>query len=1156
MKIKKLLANILSVLCALCMFFSGCVQSCSSGCNDGSNGGVTDEQPSDTPDETPDDTPDNEPDNPPEGGENGGGDDSDSPETDPEEPPEQNPDGEHEDEEPLQPFYSGMRNLSKVGYSAQYLGTAERTAPEVSNGGLARYPQYGVTLPDADMGEREAIIAENESLVAGASTYDSMDGEGNLYLNGSSTGRKLFRHTAAAGMYEGDLSDDEPAVAKRITYVPRGTYGNMLTGLYAPAGEVIKVEMSAEDVKNTGGIKVYIGQFLSNGGQNNIWAARELNRMPCIGNMMTVSDGTAYVGSFLGGPIYVAPNKNCTKFTVTITGAVNYPHYIHGYTTREEFEECRASTAPYFDLEVWDDSVRHSGPASRAAAFSYDELQDAAILWDKIACVSNQVPAGSAGSTGINFLYDPFIAAGSMVAFVGRHTVNCPLSCLTAALDARSAINNAGEDFWGCIHEFNHHYQKFGFSPGDEVTNNAVSLVEYSLFTRISSNRALGNSSQGSYASNWNRYTNPAWSLGRTLETDAVNSDLDGYANILHSFGQEKFIEATKLGGGRGGVDEWYRAVSDATGYDMTYYFTELLHQSVGGEVLAEYAAKNAPVFVPVATIFQVGRGNIYGGQMQFCRTAQPYVIRAGRDFQFDLAGSIVIPQGFTFQIKDVSSPSNGTLTQKEERVYVYTTDGDNDRSGEIYVTLGISRSDGAFEVDDVVLALEFDPGYSNAPVTRATYLYDDCPYASAAEAYEAGYAGYSSVTVADNANRIQNGNCEIWEPGYSRNAVMELSGKVYIPSDGKYRFALRGRYYAALYLSTDGQNYFQAGRRDDAPRTDQYFLDDPATFVDLDLKEGQYVWFKEVLLVTSDDAYIGLGMGKFGGDAVSVGHVTQGLNVNYEETPFNSDYVFGRQYVYDAAQRPSSQTLVSAKYSPWSSDYDIENLFDGDMENFIHSDRTPISAQNPFEITVDLGENMRVNRFTVYGEPSRQYQPKNFVLYGGLSSDQMDVIAQVTDAPRTDYDVVVDFQERELRYYKLVVTETYSDYGYIAFRRAEPSLEGHALEGAVQLSPDTLEYRGGWQVCPGLYTFGHAYCGGNASASFTFTGSCFGIIGLDCADCTDFEVYIDGSPAGTATYSASGKTKLVYASPQLDYGEHVVELKGSAFNIDSIAVK
>src|SRR5699024_1768672 len=98
--------------------------------------------------------------------------------------------------------------------------------------------------------------------------------------------------------------------------------------------------------------------------------------------------------------------------------------------------------------------------------------------------------------------------------------------------------------FWGCIHEFNHHFQRFGFRPGDEVTNNALSLVEYSLFTRISANRSRGAAGEGSYAVGWNRYTNPSWTLRQTLATQGTNSELDSYANLLHAFGQDAFIRA------------------------------------------------------------------------------------------------------------------------------------------------------------------------------------------------------------------------------------------------------------------------------------------------------------------------------------------------------------------------------------------------------------------------------------------------------------------------------------------------------------------------------------------------------------------------------------------------------------------------------------
>ena len=1076
-------------------------------------------------------------------------------------PPEENRPGLPEEPEgdgyPSELFSSGMYSPSKVGMSAEYLGTAERRLPAVSDGGLSRYPAYGVDFSGTEE-EKQAILDENTALNASDSTYDSMDEAGNLYRNGEPTGGKLYKHTASAGMYGGDVSDSEPALVKRLSIRSRSG-GNHITGLYAPAGEVVRIEMSEEDFARTGGLKVSIGQVLTNGSQNNIWLARTFNRMPMIANVMTTPSATAYVGSYLGGPIYVQPVKAGVPFTVTIAGGVAYSHFILGYTTREEFERNKNSTAPYFDLEVWEDSVRHSGPKSRAEQFDYDELTEAAILWDKIARVSNQVPAGSGGDLGITFLYDPFIAAGSMVAFVGRHTVNCPPVCLTAALDADSAVDNASDNFWGCIHEFNHHYQRYGFHPGDEVTNNAVSLVEYSLFTRISANRALGSAGEG--LSGWNRYTNPGWVLKQTVSAaqgGSENSALDSYANLLYAFGQDAFIRMARGGNGSGGADVWYRAVSDASEYNMTYYFRDLLHQTVSPSVLSEYAGKGYPVFVPVASIYQTGRSYLRGGKKYYSRTAQPYGIETGEDFELNFNENIVLPEGFSYTIKNVGEPQYGTLAKKSDGVYVYTPDKANRESGRIVVTLGIEKADGAFEVEDVDLVVELRQKQKTPTMlerTVYTYAPESMP-ASAAEAYESGYAGHETATEEDNANRVQHGNAEIWEPNPTNNAVMEIRGKFEAPADGKYRVALRGRDNAALYISPDGKNYERAAVIENASGGDSFELNDKNHYTDVELKKGQWVHFKAVLLVTNGRCFIGVGLGRFSGENVQVSYLNA-YRSSYEREPFESDYFYRREYSYDYAETPAEQSLVETNYRPWDESYDISNLFDEDDTNFIHSDKTLyVTAQNPFELTVDLGKAMRANRFTVYGEPSRRYQPKNFRLYGGSDPENLELIAEVQNSERINDNVIVGFEERELRYYKIVVTDTWAEGPkYIAFRRAEMS---YAVPGAVQLSPDEsmFSYRGNWKISnEGLSTFGHRYEGENAVLEFTFTGTRFGILSRISEEYGAFEVLIDGAAAENFAAASEGQSVGVsFLSGELAAGEHTVAVRSKQkFNVDSV---
>lgn len=1055
------------------------------------------------------------------------------------------------------PFY---RNESKVGYSAEVLGTAPRQTPEVGDGGLPAYPVYGTVLygsgTDTNPEEKAALLAENALLCAGTATYDGMDEEGNLYLSGESLGRKLYKHTAAAGMYLGDVSDDEPALVKKITVQARRS-GNHITGLYAPAGEVLKIEMSEEDLLRTGGVTVEIGQALSNGQANNIWAAREFNRMPVILNTMTVTSAVGYVGSFFGGPVYIKPVNAGTGFSVTISSGVAYSHFILGYTTEEEFSANAHSSAPYFDLEVWDDGVRFSGPEVYAAKFSYSELTDAARLWEKIASVSNRVPSGSA-DIGINFLFDCFVAAGAAVAFVGRNTVNCPLSWMSAALDYDSFVSSGA---WGCIHEYNHHYQRFGFAPGDEVTNNAVSLVSYSLFTDISSARTLSGG-----LTDWNRYTDPSRVLKKTIEAaqnGAANSDLDAYANILHGFGQDAFLTATKLGNGGGGADVWLRALCEATHRDMTYYFTELLHQTVSESVLEEIAAKNYPMYVPVATVYQTGGSYQKDGERVDYETVRPFRINRGAATVLDFTQELVLPEGFSYRIKSLTSPRYGTLVESGQGVYTYTPDPAHESSGKMTLTVEITREDGAFAVEDKQLTLELRQGANDKVLERTVYTYSsENLYQSAEEAYGKGYAGYETVTVEDNVNPVQNGNTEIWVPNPSGNAVMEIRGKIYIERDGDYRLALRGRRSVALYTSSDGVTYSPAATLVNDVGDDKFHLEQENSYADFTLKAGEYLYFKAVLLVDRARAYIGVGWGRFEGNEVSVGYLTGAYrNAADPSEKFESENYYPRNYRETVSTLPETHpVVVETNYSPWKEGYEegyfsIENLFDGDLTNFIHSDRTGITAENPFELTVDLGKTVSANVLTIYGEPTRKYQPKNFLLYGGTDLSDLKLLTEVTNAAVTNDNVTVTFSECELRYYKLVVTDTYAPgTKYIAMRGLELSL---SFSGVLH-SPyeEMFVCRGGWELENTLSTFGRLYRGEDASMEFSFTGRRFAVFSLFGEEYDGFEVYIDGEKVDDVSLYGNGERALSYLSPDLGEGTHVVTIKSkTAFNVDGIVL-
>ena len=98
-------------------------------------------------------------------------------------------------------------------------------------------------------------------------------------------------------MYFGNVSDDEQAVIEEITLTPK-EYRNCVTGLYAPAGEVVKIEISSQDLEKIGGLTISVGQISHVNRNNNIWKAKDnFYRMANLGNIFTINKETSFVGN-------------------------------------------------------------------------------------------------------------------------------------------------------------------------------------------------------------------------------------------------------------------------------------------------------------------------------------------------------------------------------------------------------------------------------------------------------------------------------------------------------------------------------------------------------------------------------------------------------------------------------------------------------------------------------------------------------------------------------------------------------------------------------------------------------------------------------------------------------------------------------------------
>lgn len=855
---------------------------------------------------------------------------------------------------------------SKVGYYAEYLGTVKRQKPEVKNEGKAtEFPEYGKTLyGEGTSDKKSALWFENAQLISEGlanisnATYDSMDKEGNLYLKGEKLDRKLYRHEASEGVYYGNVSDTEEAVIKKITYKSR-TYGNLITGLYAPAGEVLTLIMTQSDFEASGGLKVYVGPTFADGSANIISSRKAYNRMPCISTAMNLNgdvstrevdeDGTVtfYFGSFLGGPVYLKPVNGGSEFTVTISGGVRYSHFILGYTTEEEFKINSASSAPYFDLEVWDRGVRHSGPEKFAHSYSYAQLYNAAVFWEKVASLSNQFPSNINKGCGIDFVYDPFVTT----QLIPQNSVNCPDGLLAAALDYGTISAEGCNDI---LSKYNSRFTSGWGLTNDGVSGDAITLIAYSLFTEISSKRSDADSSEG--LEGLSAYSSASLSL-RKLKAGRED-DLPVHSTVIHSFGQDLFIQAAAENiNYTQSTDRWFNLLVNLTKRDMTYYFTELCKIDISKETLDWAASLNYPMFVPAACIYQTGE--VYGldGENISVQTMQPYIIEYDTPFEFDFDKVLELPYGFSYKIKCVTPPENGSIQKLNSHTYIYNPQSDKKQSGKIYVKIGIERDDKSFEVEDKILILEFRQKQTKTRIVeRSTYTYTEGnAYTGADEAFKGNYGGYESVTRSDNpgsTDGLSYGNADILPNAYTAGTVIEVRGKYFVPTNGNYRVALRGSGSGALYLSSDGKEYSLAATFEGKNHTQ--FSGSEGTYSDLSLNLGSWLYFKEVLLVTDADSFLCLGIGKFEGDSVTVKPLTGAYRSNYFA---ESEQVFVGDHRYKDLNNSETVGGISGftRFSP-------------DDDKFAFSTGwTAKQAQSTFGHIYEGGQNS-VMEFTFYG--------------------------------------------------------------------------------------------------------------------------------------------------------------------------------------------
>ena len=182
---------------------------------------------------------------------------------------------------------------------------------------------------------------------------------------------------------------------------------------------------------------------------------------------------------------------------------------------------------------------------------------------------------------------------------------------------------------------------------------------------------------------------------------------------------------------------------------------------------------------------------------------------------------------------------------------------------------------------------------------------------------------------------------------------------------------------------------------------------------------------------------------------------------------------------------------------------------------------------------------------------------PITFDLYVGTSLDDMHLAGSYQNLTYSNRTLSVNFDEQELRYYRLVVTDT-DTHRYVAINQIDFS---YSLSGMKEYTPDELNYysygfgKYGFTKEYMLSTYG--YCiSGDGYIKYTFTGSQIAFNVRQNEECK-IRVSVDGNST-TLTLSAYSEKTLAYYVSLFEEGKHTLEIKvlEGILNIESVAIK
>ena len=550
------------------------------------------------------------------------------------------------------------------------------------------YPGNSITLSDE---MRDIITKESNSI------------NSFLYQNTNMKQEDLFKHPAGPHQFGGTYEDIDKAERVKVKLTIDTRFGMYHTsGLYVPPGELITIELPD--------IAVGKGFLIYNLHTDNInFANREdLPRMPQLyygsQNNLPLNRKVCKVGNPYGGSLSFTydPDTFADHIEIIISGAILAPWYRYGVDTEEDWEQIKKYPGLLATIETGNIQMTMPSHIIRnvvqidSTLIFYRSCHQ--IMESTVNKRCNYGPRSNGREKLPNqWYFDIYVKQGEAYAAQGGNNIHAPNYWAQGLWISERLLT---EGNWGILHEMGHHHQgtsgtKWGIGYKDEVTNNVLNAICYSILSNISSRRYETTNPESIYG-DWPRVAHPYTSNLKPADEQDTTKFLYHYVSFMHTFGTEKmrkFISTLNTDTDKS-IPHYVYTAAKQFGYDirefLEYYLLYDPDEFASNEVIAQVEQMNLPPYYPINNVYQTGYS--IGGTIT--ETARPFRIPTSQVHRFDFMKYSIHPLGeWSFVKLESLTGRDSSWVSKGDGIFDYTPSDDHSFIDEYQVTYHESTS-------------------------------------------------------------------------------------------------------------------------------------------------------------------------------------------------------------------------------------------------------------------------------------------------------------------------------------------------------------------------------------------------------------------------------------------------------------------------------